>query len=144
MKGKENDFVKGAFTKYVETAVKRSRKDYINREKRRKDLPTETELWDEMGEMDIDLAAYYQDRVDEIPWEAEVIRRYMKDSVDCMMWRSLSGLTDLEVQVVFAKVFRQLTFGEIGRRMGEKSEKMASVYSYALKKIRKGWRKNGN
>ena len=42
---------------------------------------------------------------------------------------------------MFAKVYRGFTFAEIGMVMGEKAEKIASSYSYARKKTKKGWKK---
>ena len=54
---------------------------------------------------------------------------------------AFSCLTDFEVLVVFAKVYRGFTFAEIGMVMGEKAEKIASSYSYARKKMKKGWKK---
>lgn len=144
MKGKKDDLVKGRFTRYVETAVKRSRKDYINREQKRKELSADLEIWEEAGEDQPDIAGYNQEGAEKVSWETEEIKGYLRDCLDSGMWNSLSCLTDLELQVVFAKVFRELTFTEIGKILRCRPEKIADTYSYARKKIRKGWKKNGN
>ena len=146
MKGTNEDFVKGRFTKYLETAVDRARRDYLKKEEARiwKDVSEdmETSLYGK-EKAGLEMEEYWLVVIEEIPWEADTIRQYLKNCLDFHMWKSLSHLTDMEMVVVFGKVFRQLTFAEIAEKMGIEPQKVASVYSYARKKVKKGWERNG-
>jgi len=147
MKGINEDFVKGRFTRYLETAVDRARRDYIEKERVR--------IWREMAK-EVETQEYYLETsemgiiedglemMEKIPWEPDLIRQHMKECLEVRLWNCLTVLTDTELQVVYAKVYRQLTFAEIGNILEEKPGKIADTYSYARKKIKKGWEKNGN
>ena len=147
MKGTNGDFVKGRFTKYLETAVDRSRRDYIKKEQMRayKEVLKEMEFL-EYGpkEPEMDPIENCLESVEDISWEPDLIRKHMKEHLGVRLWNCLTVLTDTELQVVYAKVYRQLTFAEIGNILREKPGKIADTYSYARKKIKKGWKKNGN
>lgn len=147
MKGTKEDLVKGRFTKYLETAVDRSRRDYIKKGQMRtlREVPKEMEAF-EYGpkEPDMEPIETCLESMEDISWEPDVIRQHMKECLDVRLWKSLAALTDTELQVVYAKVYRQLTFAEIGNILEERPEKIANTYSYARKKIKKGWEKNGN
>lgn len=75
--------------------------------------------------------------VEDISWESDLIRKYMKEYLGVRLWNCLTVLTDTELQVVYAKVYRQLTFAEIGNILREKPGKIADTYSYARKKIKR-------
>lgn len=144
MKGKKEDFVRGRFTRYLETAMDRSRRDYLKREKERvwKEVPKETELL-ECWPRDFEMESA-KNCLEGLSWEPEVVRQCLKEWLDSRLWKCVAALTDLEIQVVFAKVFWQLTLAEIAEKMGIETQKAASVYSYARKKMKKRWEKNGD
>ena len=147
MKGTNEDFVKGRFTKYLEKAVDRARKDYLRKERERiwKEVSMETEIVEyQLEETEMVCVADWMEAIEGVSWEPKVIRQQLKEWLDMRLWKSMAVLTDLELQVVFAKVFRQLTFAEIGDIMGRKPGKIADCYSYARKKMKKGWKKNGD
>lgn len=147
MKGTKEDLVKGRFTKYLETAVDRSRRDYIKKEQMRtlREVSKEMEAF-EYGpkEPEMEPIETCLESMEDISWEPDIIRQHMKECLDVRLWKSLAALTDTQLQVVYAKVYRQLTFAEIGNILEERPEKIANTYSYARKKIKKGWEKNGN
>lgn len=145
MKGTKDENIKGRFTKYVETAIKRARRDYIKEVQKRNSLEelTEPELLilqhaNNVEEPD----ACIMEQIENIPWEPEAIEMFLKEKTDIAMQKALYELTDRELLIVFAKVFRQMTFTEIGSVMGLEGKRVASAYSYARKKMKKGWEKN--
>lgn len=117
MKGTKEDLVKGRFTKYLETAVDRSRRDYIKKGQMRtlREVPKEMEAF-EYGpkEPEMEPIETCLESMEDISWEPDIIRQHMKECLDVRLWKSLAALTDTELQVVYAKVYRQLTFAEIG------------------------------
>lgn len=140
------DTIKGSFTRYVETALKRSKRDYIKKQQRRERMeePVDMEQLRSEDQTGEETGIDFLRNPEEMPWEAEIIRRSMRICLEGSLWTMFSCLTDFEVMVVFAKVYRRLTFAEIGMVMGERAEKVADSYSYARKKMKKGWKKNGN
>ena len=137
------DIIKGSFTRYVEKALKRSKRDYIKKQQRweRMEVPAEVEPLDSKEETGEEVETALVKAPEEMPWEAEMIKISMRVCLGEPLWTAFSCLTDFEVLVVFAKVYRGFTFAEIGMVMGEKAEKIASSYSYARKKMKKGWKK---
>lgn len=147
MKGTNEDFIKGRFTRYLEKAVDRSRRDYLRKEREKtwREMPTETEILEwRLEESEMVCVEDCLEAMEGVSWEPEVIRQRFKEWLDIRLWKCMTVLTDLELLVVFAKVFRQLTFAEIGEIMGIKSEKIADCYSYARKKMGKEWKRNGD
>lgn len=139
------DIVKGSFTRYVETAIHRARRDYLKKEQKTVFIEETTDpelLYLETGEGAARDMVSMADVIG-VSWEPEAIRTYLNAQSGDRMRKSLYGLTDLEIVIVFAKVFRQLTFKEIGKEMGEDWKKIAAVYSYACKKLKKGWNEHG-
>lgn len=146
MKQTKEEIIKNCFTKYVETALNRARRDYMKKEQKRNGIEIMSEpdllfVIQQGAEEKDELLSL--DRVEKIPWKPEVISSFLREIVDERMLITLSCLTDTELLIVFAKVFRQMTFIDIAELMGWEWEKVASSYSYARKKMKKGWEKNG-
>lgn len=135
------------FTKYVETALIRTKRDFLQKEGKRtrmEEFIVLEYLESESDEMDMALNLSYMEEALNILWEPEAVRSFLVNQTDKRMQEVLLDLNDEEVLVVFAKVFRQLTFAEIGDIMGMKEKRIAYVYSYARTKMKRGWRnKNG-
>lgn len=135
------------FTGYVLTAVNRTRRSYIDRTAARyaKEYPVEWEsgespylydqkIWDQME----------QEAAARLPFKAEDIRNYLREQLEDERQEALTKLTDSEILILFAKVFLQMTFVEIGDLMERDWKSVASSYSYVRKKLKKVWRKNGD
>lgn len=146
MERTKEEIIRYCFTKYVETALDRARRDYMKKDQRRNgmEVSSETELLLSIQQEGEDKEGFLsQDMISAIPWEPETIKAYLKELVDERMLAALSYLTDTELLIVFAKVFRQMTFRNIAEVMGWDWKKVASSYSYARKKLKKGWEQNG-
>ncbi len=141
----DQDKIKNMFTRYVITAVDRTRSSYIDRtaERYAKEYPVEWEsgenpylydhkIWDQME----------QEAAARLPFKAEDVRNYLREQIEDERQEALTKLTDSEILILFAKVFLQMTFVEIGDMMERDWKSVASSYSYVRKKLKKGWRKN--
>lgn len=134
--------VKASFTSYLESAVRRNRRDFEDKEKKRQ-MAEEVMEPEQLNALTGTEAAWEEDPLQTagtIPWEPEAIRTYLSMQVSEKTCKYLVALTDDESIILFAKVFRQLTFKEIGDIMERDWRKVASSYSYARKKLMKGWR----
>ena len=134
------DIVQNIFTGYVNTALLRTRRDYISRQARTAAL----ELTMEEGLLDLaeEKRLMAEDGGDlscalALPWSPEEILGWLRTQVGWEMERALRKLTREEVVILHAKVFRQMTFREIGQHLGQDWEKIAASYSYARKKLGK-------
>ena len=142
MKHTRDQVVKASFTSYLESAVRRNRRDFENKEKKRR-MAEEVMEPEQLNALTGTETAWEEDplrTVGTIPWEPEAIGSYLSTQVSEKMCKCLVTLTDDESIILFAKVFRQLTFKEIGNILGRDWRKVASSYSYARKKLMKGWR----
>ena len=146
MEKTKEGIIRYCFTKYVETALDRARRDYMKKDQRRNgmEVSAESELLFSIQQEDKDKEGFLsQEMISAVPWRAEAIKSFLKELVDERMLAALSYLTDTELLIVFAKVFRQMAFRNIAEVMGGDWKKVASSYSYARKKLRKGWEQNG-
>ena len=84
MKGTNGDVIKGRVTKYLETAVERSRKDYMKKEEARllREVVKEMEILEAQIEgEELGLLDDYLGSTKEISWKPEIIRQYMKECI---------------------------------------------------------------
>ena len=143
----EQDKICNMFTKYVCTAIERAKRDYMNKNTRRNimEYPAE-EIQGENNAICNEWAWEQRDleAAARLPFEPKSVRSYLKEQVDGEKWKALSDLSDSEILILFAKVFLQLTFMEIGNMMEKDWKSIASSYSYVRKKLKKAWSKDGD
>lgn len=142
MENTRDGAVRGSFTRYLESALKRNRRDYENKEKKRLMVEEVTEPEQLSAMTEAEPEENPLQAAMEVPWEPETIRAYMSAWVSEDMQWNFAALTDDEIVIVFAKVFCQLMFKEIGDILKQDWRKVASSYSYARKKLKKELRKN--
>ena len=118
-----NDPLKNIFIKYLDTALNRTKDKFIKRMERQEQY--ETILPEDMQRLPVGA-------------DASRIRSWICGQTQWNLAHSFQRLNDREVVIVYLRVFEQLTFAEIGKRIGEDWQKTASSYTYARKKLRKG------
>lgn len=121
MKKTEDEIIRNCFTKYVETALNRARHDYMKKEQKRNAMEIMSEpdmliaIHQEAGEKE---EALLLDIMDNIPWNCDSVGSFLREFVGERMLTTLLCLTNTELLIVFAKVFRQMTFVDIAERLG--------------------------
>lgn len=142
----EGKSIKYQFTKYVQVALERKRKAYLHKEYKR---ATEElfELEEQLNSIPIlmedSLRLRSLEREYQMPWDAKQIREYLLEQTGEEWKKYLSVLTDRELLILYAKVFREFNFTEIGSIMGLDKKRIAASYTYARKKMRRERKKNG-
>lgn len=123
MKVKKKDNIRYRFTGYVLAALKRAKRDYICREIKisNHESPLEKLLPEPLCDI-TDSKPFLWEETEQIPLIPDEVRQYMESQI------GESGET------------RQLTYQEIGRHLGMDYKKAGSVFNYAKKKMRKGWK----
>lgn len=138
MKETNDKKIEFRFSKYVNTAIKRARRDYLMKECEREAMEQLSGLEMVLNLEDSENQEWNQsEEIENMPWNAEAICTYLDEHVSVSLGNALHRLTNVEVVIVFAKVYRQCTFEEIGQVMGMKWQKVASAYYYALTKLKK-------
>ena len=69
--------------------------------------------------------------------EPKQIRGWLQDQVGYRLARALNKLGDQEIMALYAKVYWDMTFREIGQFLKMDWERTAAVYTYVRTKIRK-------
>lgn len=142
MKDTKEDIIKYRFTSYVLVAIKRTKKDYIKREI--KISGHESPLEDVGIESVVcitDSNPFWREETESLPLNSATVRGYMESQVSEKMIFALERLTDTETLVVYMKIFKQMTYKEIGGYFDIDWKKAGSIYTYAIKKMKKGWKK---
>ena len=143
MEETNEDSIRYRFTSYVSVALKRARRDYINREIKISSHEILLEEDEPCLELSPDCLENlpFGEEAGQIPLTPAAARQYLESQVGDAGRAALDTLTEREILVVFLKVFGQLTYEEIGRLLGVNWKKAGSVYTYARKKMQKGWDK---
>lgn len=142
MEETNEDIIKYRFTSYVLVALKRAKKDYVQREI---EISGHESLSDEpCMEPSFDITdgkPFLWEEAEKIPQTSKAAREYMESQVDEAGKAALDTLTETEVLVVYMKIFRRMTYAEIGNRLDMDWKKAGSIYTYARKKMQKGWKR---
>ena len=143
----DHESMKGCFIRYLDTALKRARRDYIKKEMRlsshEETADPECLVTDDWYDLDEAIRRELNPASD-VGWDVEAIKAYLSEQIDVQLWSALVDLSDRELLIVFAKVFRGLTLAETSQILNEDCQKIADSYSYARKKMKKRWKKNGD
>lgn len=142
MEETNEDIIKYRFTSYILVALQRAKKDYIRREieiNGHESLSAELCLEPLVDSSDSSL--FLWEEAEYIPLKPKAVREYMDSQVDEAGKAALDTLTETEVLVVYMKIFRQMTYAEIGNRLDMDWKKAGSIYTYARKKMQKGWKR---
>lgn len=113
------------FTAYLIAAIKRKRKDYMNKQERyhKKELPI-----DEICAVVPDLENQVMDLLP------------LMDSIGSRaLWFALKQLSDRERYVFLGRVLDGYPFEVLGSQLGLSYKGTAAIYYRALKKIKKNW-----
>ena len=138
----ENDEkLKNIFTRYLETAVMRTRNTYIKRQKGGMEELIGPEI---LQEILVNRPTKNCVIMNNLPnsWNSRKIRSWMKGNLDEPLCRAIECLTDFEIILVYAKVIEQMTFIEIATFLKMDWQKIASAYTYARKKVKKELKDN--
>ena len=134
------DIVQNTFTRYVWTALLRGRRDYLRKQYRTESaeyLLGEEWLNTQMAGQELSWDTMSLESLPELTQEPKQIRSWLQDQVGCRLARALKKLSDQEIIVLYAKVYWDMTFREIGQFLKMDWERAVAVYTYARTKIRK-------
>ena len=139
MKKHNTDSVQNRFTAYLIAALVHRRMRYM--EKQKYLLQRETVLEDQEIKRYLDFEKQYQNFLGEqdgfVLEDWEKFREFMLALESDNLMIALNKLKDREHKLLFARVFGEMTFEELGRKFGIKPKQAEMSYYYILRKLRK-------
>lgn len=140
MEKKQTDSVQNRFTAYLMTAVTNKRIKYMEQRSRQKER--EYLQMDLLDKNHVDFDAQYR------TYQAEQsLFRYFGhgDSLECVpeidsiqLARCINRLKERERGILFARVFGELDFTELGGKFSMEPKQAEMAYYYIIRKLRKG------
>ena len=140
MEKKQTDSVQNRFTAYLMTAVVNKRISYMEQRNRQKER--EYIQVDLLEKNHVDFDAQYRTYLAE-----QSLLRYFGygDSLECIteidsiqLAKCISRLKERERRILFARVFGELDFRELGEKFGMEPKQAEMAYYYIIRKLRKG------
>ena len=140
MEKKQTDSVQNRFTAYLMTAVVNKRISYMEQRNRQKER--EYIQVDLLEKNHVDFDAQYRTYLTE-----QSLLRYFGygDSLECIpeidsiqLAKCINRLKDRERGILFARVFGELDFTELGEKFGMEPKQAEMAYYYIIRKLRKG------
>ncbi|MBO5177753.1 MAG: sigma-70 family RNA polymerase sigma factor [Lachnospiraceae bacterium] len=133
------DSIQNRFTAYLVSAVMNKRINYM--EKRKNMLQKETLLTEQEIKKYLNIERQYQNFFGEPQYAVledwEKFREFLLALGSDNLMKALNKLKDKEHKLLFARVFGEMTFEELGRKFGMKPKQAEMSYYYILRKLRK-------
>lgn len=139
MKEQYTDSVQNRFTAYLVAAVTNQRIHYMERKKRLQETEAIQSVLLEKNYLDFD--KQYHDYIGEQTefimedWERLEELLVMLESEK--LFKAVNRLKERERKLLFARVFGELTFAELGRKFDMKPKQAEMAYYYVIRKLRK-------
>lgn len=133
------------FTKYLEVAVKRTRKDYLHKRYRKENLEV---LSESDVEGSVDFEKQYRQMQEErrtvdSSYKWDWFLQYMECNAEEQVIDAMKNLREAEFEIVCLRVLEDMAFEKIAALLAMEKKRVVSMYYYALKKLRKELTNNG-
>lgn len=136
----KNQELQYQFSKYLETAVKRCRKDYLIKKYKRENAEN-LMASDEFEIATINLPLWQIP--ENILADSDLLLGFLDEQLEESTIIALKKLRPLELKIFCMKTFTQNSYREIAAKIQMSETKTASICNYAKKKLRKELQKNG-
>ena len=140
MKEQSKDTIQNRFTAYLVAAVTNQRIHYMERKKFLKEV--EAVQSDMVDKKYLDFDEQYHGYIGEQTafimedWERFDELMIMLESEK--LFKVVNRLKEHERKLLFARVFGELTFAELGKKLGLKPKQAEMAYFYIIRKLKKG------
>ncbi len=140
MSKKSRDTIQNRFTAYLVAAVTNQRIHYMERKKFLKEV--EAAQPDILEKKYLDFEEQYHGYIGEQTefimenWERFEELMVMLESEK--LFKAVNRLKEHERMLLFARIFGELTFAELGKKFGMKPKQAEMAYFYIIRKLRKG------
>lgn len=140
MKEKYTDTVQNRFTAYLVAAVTNQRIHYMERKKFLKEMEAVQPdiLEKKYSDFDEQYHGYIGEQTAFIMEDWERFEDLMVMLESEKLFKAVNRLKEYERKLLFARIFGELTFAELGKKFGMKPKQAEMAYFYIIRKLRKG------
>lgn len=140
MKEKYTDTVQNRFTAYLVAAVTNQRLHYMERKKFLKEMEAVQPdiLEKKYHDFDEQYHGYIGEQTAFIMEDWERFEDLMVMLESEKLFKAVNRLKEYERKLLFARIFGELTFAELGKKFGMKPKQAEMAYFYIIRKLRKG------
>ena len=135
----ETSSIQGKFTAYLIRAIDNTRSRFFAKRASHWEQETPAYEYEEMKgyEFEDEFARYMNEQIAELYKDIYRMQELLKLIDESRLLRAVLHLSEREQRVVFARVFGQLSFGEIGDLLGVKEKQAEAIYYYSIRKVRR-------
>lgn len=140
MEKKQTDSVQNRFTRYLMAAVTNKRISYFEQRNRYKEREYIQVVLMEKNHVDFEIQyrTYLAEQLLLAYFGCGESRKCMPEIDSIQLAKCISRLKDRERRILFARVFGELNFTELGKKFGLESKQAEMAYYYIIRKLRKG------
>ncbi len=139
MEKKRTDSVQNRFTAYLVAALGNKRISYIKRKIRQHEREQAQVDFLEKNHTDFDAQfhAYMMEKTATASGDWEILRELRALAESERLIKALGRLKERDRGILFARVFEELTFSELGEKFRLEPKQAEMAYYYILRKLRK-------
>ncbi len=139
MEKKRTDSVQNRFTAYLVAALGNKRISYIKRKIRQHEREQAQVDFLEKSHTDFDAQfhAYMMEKTATASGDWEILRELRALAESERLIKALGRLKERDRGILFARVFEELTFSELGEKFRLEPKQAEMAYYYILRKLRK-------
>ena len=138
MQENETDSVQNRFTAYLVTAVTNKRIRYMEKRNRKKETEISGDIFEKnYQDFDIQFREYIGEQTGFVLEDWERFQEFLQKAESGYLREAVERLKEREKKLLFARVFGELSFAELGELVGLQPKQAEMAYFYVIRKLRK-------
>lgn len=135
----ETSSVQNKFTAYLIVAINNTKARFLTKRASRWEQETPVYEYEDMKgyEFEDEFMCYMNEQIAELYKDIRRMQELLKLMNGSSLLKAVVKLSEREQSIVFAKVFGQRSFKEIGKALGIKEEQAEAIYYYSIRKVRR-------
>ena len=138
MQENETDSVQNRFTAYLVTAVTNKRIRYMEKRNRKKETEISGDIFEKNHQdFDMQFREYIGEQTGFVLEDWERFQEFLQKAESGYLREAVERLKEREKKLLFARVFGELSFAELGELVGLQPKQAEMAYFYVIRKLRK-------
>ena len=138
MQENETDSVQNRFTAYLVTAVTNKRIRYMEKRNRKKETEISGDIFEKnYQDFDMQFREYIGEQTGFVLEDWERFQEFLQKAESGYLREAVERLKEREKKLLFARVFGELSFAELGELVGLQPKQAEMAYFYVIRKLRK-------
>lgn len=135
----ETSSVQNKFTAYLIVAINNTKARFLAKRANRWEQETSVYEYEDMKgyEFEDEFMSYINEQIAELYKDIRRMQELLKLMDGSSLLKAVVKLSEQEQSIMFARVFGQRSFKEIGKAQGIKEKQAEAIYYYSIRKIRR-------